>query len=393
MPDKDILQLMNQESFLNFCFKRNSDDVKYWEEWLQKHPEDSKQIDDLRKMLILMGQESRKKISQSNFAELQRKIAQHKLDTKSKSFPLWKKWSIAAAAVFLIIGGGLFVSQHPGEIVEIVNSSDISPGGNNAVLILANGQRIDLRKVTKGGIVNQPGIKIVKKADGQIVYEISDIGGNSALDQYNTVETPIGGQYLVDLSDGTKVWLNSGSSLRYPTKFVGPYRNVELKGEGYFEVSANKAMPFKVSSSRQTVEVLGTHFNIMAYHDEPVVKTTLLEGVVKVNAGKANVLLQPGQQSKLAGSGIKVIDDVDLEDVVAWKNGYFKFNESLESIMNKISRWYGVEVIYETMPDPVVTYSGKISRSRNISAVLKIIGFNSDVRFKVEGKKVYVINQ
>ncbi|MBE9601609.1 FecR family protein [Pedobacter sp. MC2016-24] len=393
MPGKDILQLINQESFLNYCFKRNSEDVKYWEEWLQKHPEQVKQIEELKKMLILMGQESRKKISQSNFAELQHKIAHSKVDVKSKTFSLWKKWSIAAAAIFIIIAGGLFVSQHSGEIVEIVNSNDISPGGNNAVLILANGQRVDLAKVTTGGIVSQSGIKIVKKADGQIVYEISDVIGKVASDQYNTIETPVGGQYLVNLSDGTKVWLNSGSSLRYPTKFVGHYRNVELKGEGYFEVSANKAMPFKVSNTRQTVEVLGTHFNIMAYNDEPVVKTTLLEGVVKVSAGKANALLQPGQQSKLAGSGIKVIDDVDLEDVVAWKNGYFKFNESLESIMNKISRWYGVEVIYETMPDPDLTYSGKISRSRNISAVLKIIGFNSDVRFKVDGKKVYVIKQ
>lgn len=391
MLDKDILQLVNQESFLNYCFKRNSDDVKYWEEWLQKNPEHSKQIDDFRKMLIVMGQESRKRISDANFEELQGKIAQSKVGIKPKSYPLWKKWSIAAAAVLLIAAGGLFISQNTSEVVEIVNAKDISPGGNNAILILANGQKVDLTGVANGGVVSQSGIKVVKKVDGQIVYEISDVDGKAASDQYNTIETPIGGQYQVNLSDGTKVWLNSGSSLRYPVKFVGDYRNVELKGEGYFEVATNKAMPFKVKNARQTVEVLGTHFNIAAYTDEPVVKTTLLEGVVKVSAGKANALLKPGQQSKLDGSKINVIDHVDLEDVVAWKNGYFKFNESLENIMSKISRWYGVEVVYQTMPDPGLTYSGKISRSRNISAVLKIIGFNSDVRFKIDGKKVYVI--
>jgi transmembrane sensor len=391
MLDKDILELVNQESFLNYCFKRNSDDVEYWEKWLQKNPEDRKQIDDFRKMLISMGQESRKRINDANFAELQHKIAQSKVSLKPKSYPLWKRWSIAAAAVLLIIGGGLFISQNTGEIVEIVNAKDISPGGNNAILILANGQKVDLEQVANGGVVSQSGIKVVKKADGQIIYEISDVAEKTASDQYNTIETPIGGQYQVNLSDGTKVWLNSGSSLRYPVKFVGAYRKVELKGEGYFEVSKNKAMPFKVSNSRQTVEVLGTHFNIMAYADEPVVKTTLLEGVVKVSAGKASALLVPGQQSKLEGAEVNVIDHVDLEDAVAWKNGYFKFNESLESIMSKISRWYGVEVIYETIPERDLTYSGKISRSRNISAVLKIIGFNSDVRFKIEGKKVYVI--
>ncbi|TKC57213.1 FecR family protein [Pedobacter hiemivivus] len=391
MLGKDILELVNQESFLNYCFKRNSDDVQYWEEWLQKNPEDRKQIDDFRKMLISMGQESRKRVNDANFAELQHKIAQSKVNINPKSYPLWKRWGIAAAAVLLIVGGGLFISQNTGEIVDIVNAKDISPGGNSAILILANGQKVDLEQVANGGVMSQSGIKVVKKADGQIIYEISDVAEKTASDQYNTIETPIGGQYQVNLSDGTKVWLNSGSSLRYPVKFVGAYRNVELKGEGYFEVSKNKAMPFKVNNSRQTVEVLGTHFNIMAYADEPVVKTTLLEGVVKVSAGKASALLASGQQSKLEGAKVNVIDHVDLEDAVAWKNGYFKFNESLESIMSKISRWYGVEVIYETIPERDLTYSGKISRSRNISAVLKIIGFNSDVRFKIEGKKVYVI--
>lgn len=393
MLDKDILELVNQESFLNYCFKRNNDDIKHWEEWLDKNPKHKHQIGDLQKMLILMGQQSRKQIHDTNFSELQNQIARSEAQAKPKLYPFWKKWGIAAAAMLFIVGWGVFINQNTDEIVEIVDAKDISPGGNNAVLILGNGQRVDLAQVAKGRTLSQSGINVIKKSDGQIIYEISDRNEKTSPDQYNTIETPMGGQYQVNLSDGTKVWLNAGSSLRYPVKFVGNYRSVELKGEGYFEVSSNKSMPFKVTNSRQTVEVLGTHFNVMAYTDESIVRTTLLEGVVKVNAGKKSMVLQPGQQSVLEESKININDHVDLEDVVAWKSGYFKFNESLESIMSKISRWYGVEIIYETMPDRKLTYSGKISRARNISAVLKIIGFNSDVRFKIEGRKIYVTKQ
>lgn len=390
MQDKDILQLVNQDSFLNYCFNRNNEDVTYWKEWLVKNPEHKQQIEELRQMLILMGEESRKKNNDENFAELQKRIVQSKPDIATRPYPFLRKWSIAAAAVLMVVGAGLFFYNKNGNDQKLAKVNDVSPGGNKAVLILANGERVNLTLAANGAVANQSGIKIIKAADGQLIYDMSDVSMEASSDVYNTIETPIGGQYQVNLSDGTKVWLNAGSSLRYPLKFAKNERRVELKGEGYFEVKHQKGMPFKVSSYKQTVEVLGTHFNIMAYADEAVTRTTLLEGSVEISGQNSKTLLSPGQQARLVNDKINVTEDVDLEDVVAWKNGYFKFNESLVSIMSKISRWYGVEVIYQTKPNPSLTYSGKISRTRNISAVLKMIEFNGDVRFKVEGRKIYV---
>ncbi|HMI02222.1 MAG TPA: FecR family protein [Pedobacter sp.] len=388
MQDKDIGQLVNQESFLNYCFKRNDEDVRYWEKWLIENPGHQQEVENLKQMLILMGEGSRKRITEANFAQLQKKIKRSKQG--AGAYPFWRKWSIAAAVALVISGTGLLLYVNTDKQVEIAGNQDIEPGGHKATLILANGQRLNLADAQNGSIAKQSGVRIRKTIDGQIIYEVSETGGNISADEYNIIETPVGGEYQVDLPDKTHVWLNSGSSLRYPLKFTGNERRVELRGEGYFEVAHNKAMPFKVSSGGQTVEVLGTHFNVTAYEDEKVVKTTLLQGSVKVAYGDVVKLLVPGQQAQLTKNKLNVVDDVDVEDVAAWKNGYFKFNESLESIMNKISRWYGVEVVYQMKPDADLTYSGKISRARKISAILKIIEFNGDVHFKVEGRKVYV---
>ena len=390
MEDKDIEQLLQQDSFLNYCFKRNEDDVRHWEDWLMQNPRERQQFDDLKRMLLMMGEDSRHRVVRDNFAKLEERIAGvTPLETPGKS-KLWKNWSIAAAAVFLIFGAVWFsfhTSVLPGAGPKV---EDIGPGGNKATLILANGQRLDLSEAGNGAIASQSGIRILKTADGQIIYEAAEWSGETSSTQFNTIETPIGGQYQVNLSDGTKVWLNAGSSLRYPLKFSKNERRVELTGEGYFEVAQNKSAPFRVSNPKQVVEVLGTHFNIMAYPDEKFLKTTLLEGAVRIRQSGTETLLEPGQQAQLFNGEIKVSRDIDLEDVVAWKNGYFRFNESLESIMNKVSRWYGVQVIYQTSIDPNLSYSGKISRKKNISVILKSIAFDSDLHFRVEGNKVYV---
>lgn len=389
MSDQKNQWLIEQESFLNYCFKRNIQDVKYWEKWLLQNPDRKKEVEQLTQVMMLMGDESRIENINTDFAKLQSRIDRSAQGIKMRRSSLWISWSIAASILVLLSVGLLFYITQNTKITD-PNLADVPPGGNKATLILANGQKINLSEAVNGAIASEPGIKVIKTAEGKIIYDLSNIADKTAKEKYNTIETPVGGQYQINLSDGTKVWLNSASSLHYPTQFKGSERKVELTGEGYFEVAHQKSTPFKVASAGQTVEVLGTHFNIMSYRDEQTVKTTLLQGLVRISLGKESILLKPGQQALRTSDKIRISDEVDMEDVVAWKNGYFKFNESLEGIMSKISRWYGVEVVYETKTDPNLTYSGKISRGRNISAILKIIEFNGDVHFRVEGRKVYV---
>lgn len=298
-----------------------------------------------------------------------------------------------AAAILLAVGVALYFRFAKQNIdrKELVAVHDIAPGNNKAVLILANGKKISLSGLTNGQIASQTGIKISKTANGQLLYEtIGNTASTSQKAEFNTIEVPIGGQWQVILPDHSKVWLNALSRITYPTHFTGKERNVKISGEAYFEVAHNSKMPFKVQCGTQTVEVLGTHFNIMGYADEKLIKTTLLEGSVKVSTVRGTKLLVPGEQAQVGLEEISVRDDVDVEDVVAWKNGYFKFDENLEAIMTKVAKWYDVEIIYQVKPDPNIQYAGKVSRSKNISSLLKIIEFNGDVHFKIEGRRVIV---
>jgi transmembrane sensor len=309
-------------------------------------------------------------------------------------FKLSRYWyRIAAAAIVLIFfsAGLLIYHNHQSDKNQQSAKNIIKPGGNKAILTLSNGQKISLTDALNGQVAVQKGIKITKTADGQLVYEATDNTANDNSDpQYNTVEAPAGGQWQVKLPDGSLVFLNALSSITYPTRFIGNERKIALKGEAYFEIAHNKAMPFRVTSQAQMVEVLGTHFDVMAYADEKMMKTTLLEGSVKISDHEQTIILTPGQQAQVSQSGISITDNVDLEDVIAWKNGYFKFNENIESIMSKIARWYNVDVVYQLKPDPELTFSGKISRARNLSAILKMLEFNGDVHFKVEGRRITV---
>lgn len=308
---------------------------------------------------------------------------------------LWPR--IAAAGMIIIaLSAGLlfyFFENKPNKDQSIY-AQEIKPGGDKAVLTLADGSKINLSDVAQGQLAEQSGISISKTADGRLIYKVVEVSGGSESGKnmgYNTIETPLGGQYQVYLPDGTKVWLNAGSVLRYPVKFTGDERSVELKGEGYFEVAKVKNKTFKVSSAEQTIEVLGTHFNVMAYTDEKVIKTTLIEGSVKISNARYSKLLTPGEQSVVhGGNEIQINEAADIEDVMAWKNGYFKFNENLESIMIKISRWYNVDIKYEFKPDSDLVFAGKISRTRDIDAILKIMEYTGKVHFKVEGRVVTV---
>jgi transmembrane sensor len=282
----------------------------------------------------------------------------------------------------------VFQQTHPLNIPAI---QDIAPGKNIATLTLSNGQKVNLNNAGNGQVAIQAGVKIIKAGSGQITYVAGAV--RNAVDiELNNISTPRGGQWQVTLPDGSKVWLNSSSSLSYPAKFHGQKRRiVELSGEAYFEIAKNKTHPFIVKTDKQSVEVLGTHFNINSYPDEPSVKTTLAEGRVRVSdlTGKTKVLV-PGQQAILK-NGTLTVGDANVEEALAWKNGYFRFNdESIQSIMRKLSRWYNIEVQYG---EDIYTegLNGKVSRFKNISQVLRALEATKTVHFKIEGRRVTVM--
>jgi ferric-dicitrate binding protein FerR (iron transport regulator) len=231
---------------------------------------------------------------------------------------------------------------------------------------------------------------VVKQSNGQLAYNTQNEKPTEVL--YNTLTTPRGGQYQLVLPDGSKVWLNAASAISYPTAFTGSERKVEIKGEAYFEIAKNTAMPFIVKVNDAQVQVLGTHFNINAYSDEDAIKTTLLEGAVKVTKDAASTLLKPGQQAILGRSSneIRVQENTDLDAVLAWKNGYFSFNQTdLATIMRQIARWYDVDIVYSDKV-PERRFGGEIPRNTNAAEVLKMLE-ESKVHFRIEGRKVIVL--
>jgi ferric-dicitrate binding protein FerR (iron transport regulator) len=308
---------------------------------------------------------------------------------------------LAAAAVLILLGTGLFfykaavLSNTAKQIT--VYKNDVKPGSNKAYLTLASGERISLTDASHGDIADQSGVKVTKSANGELIYTIGKTNSLSKnITGSNTIETPKGGQYQISLPDGTKVWLNAASRLTYPVCFAAHgERSVELKGEAYFEVFKDKSHPFKVKSSGQEVEVLGTHFNINCYSDENVVKTTLLEGSVQIrNSFKgendAGTVLKPGQQSILKDRQVKV-KEVDPEEAIDWKNGEFVFtNESLSSILRKVARWYDVEIVYTGTSENPPTFTGSVSKFDQVSSLLHMLEKASKVRFTIEGKIIRV---
>ncbi|GGI23677.1 FecR family protein [Pedobacter mendelii] len=307
-----------------------------------------------------------------------------------KAIALWQSISIAAVLFLMVSIGLILFKNQPVNDAQIVQN-DVAPGGNNAFLTLTNGKRIDLSKAENGEIAEQAGIKVSKLANGQLIYKISSSATKLSVVNYNTIETPRGGTYMVILPDGSKVWLNAESSLNYPTAFEEKkQRKVHLKGEAYFEVAHDASSPFMVETDNQTVEVLGTHFNVNAYNDEQSVSTTLLQGSVRINAGLAHLLIKPGQQSVLTQQKLKVLP-ADVDDVIAWKNGLFQFSdENLESVMRKISRWYDVEIEYTDENIKEIPLTGIITHFTKVSKVLRMLELTKQVRFKIEGKKIIV---
>lgn len=307
-----------------------------------------------------------------------------------KHITWWRRIAVAAA-VLVFVSAGLYGWLQMGDWKPepvIARQNDVPPGTNKAVLHLADGTVVTLDSA--GNQVIRQGGTTINQQNGQLRYNAND--PNATTVSFNTLATPRGGQYSVTLPDGSKVWLNSASSLRFPTAFTGSERKVELTGEAYFEVAKNAKQPFKVAlEDKTTIEVLGTHFNVNAYKDEPAISTTLLEGAVRLTNGKERITIKPGERAQLREGGTKfVIDRPDVDRVVAWKNGFFQFDgDNITMIMKQLSRWYDIEPVYAgnmNMKD----YSGYISRNSNISEVLKMLELTNEIKFKVEGRKVTV---
>lgn len=310
------------------------------------------------------------------------------------------KWWYAAAAV-AIIAGSWFAYNWAGsktdkqQVAKAVQKTpaDVLPGSDKAVLTLDDGSAIVLDTTANGQLMlNGTDAKIVK-TNGQLAYGTATAPDAEA--EYHTISTPRGGQYQLTLADGTKVWLNAASSLHFPTSFTGRERMVEVSGEAYFEVAQNASMPFIVKINDGQPEpaevlVLGTHFNVNAYTDEQAESTTLLEGAVRMRRGENGVILKPGQQAQLNKQGnFKTSDEVNIEEVMAWKNGYFQFEDAnLETIMRQISRWYDLDVVF-AKPLPDAVYTGRVSRNLKLSDLLKLLEL-SDLNVKIDGKKLII---
>jgi transmembrane sensor len=325
--------------------------------------------------------------------------AKESYQQKHKIVSLVRYAAAASILLFLAAGAYFYFKKQPAQPVNIVHQvvpqADLVPGSNKAILTLSNGKTISLTDAKNGLLVNEGKTAVQKTGNGQLAYDVA--AGNP--DQtttpiiYNIVSTPKGGQYQLTLPDGSKVWLNAASSLKFPTAFTANNRDVELSGEAYFEVEKNKAKPFHVISNSQTIEVLGTHFNVNTYTDEPAVKTTLIEGSVKVSGGNNIVMLKPGQQSAVELNGgataIRVNSDVNTNEVVAWKNGMFEFNNAnIETIMRQVSRWYNVDVVYEGKL-PAYHFDGEVPRNVNAQQVLQVLK-GSGLNFTIDGRRIIV---
>ncbi|WP_316840213.1 FecR family protein [Pedobacter gandavensis] len=308
----------------------------------------------------------------------------------SKPISFWVSIA-AAAAIFMAIAVALIflppLKNNSGNLYS--QQQDIKPGGHKATLTLADGRTVSLNDLKTGELAEQSGISITKSKEGLIVYQVKD-GSQSAghPSEFNTISTPIGGTYQVVLPEGTKVWLNAASSIRFPASFDGlKERKVSLNGEAYFEVAKDKHKPFKVSGNQQEVEVLGTHFNVNAYSNEGPIRTTLLEGSVLMHFNNGpSAKLKPGQQGTF-NRGKWNIETVNVAEVIAWQKGNFVFNdESLSTILRELERWYGVKVDYSQVPDR--KFSGVISKNVNLSKVLKMLELTGNIQLTLEGSSI-----
>lgn len=363
---------------------------------------DSATKEEIKEMVTLLRAEDNGEMESVDWERIWSKVHETSLGTTRPARKMiWLR--AAAAAIIILIGAGAYFFNQKSDQntktgiakalpVNVKETNDVPPGGNKAILTLGNGQQIILDSAANGVLAQQGNADVVKLASGQLAYRGT---GNAVEIIYNTLGTPRGGQYRLMLPDGSKVWLNAISSIRYPTAFTGKERKVEITGEAYFEVAKDASRPLEVVVKRKNsddlqITVLGTHFNVNAYHDEPGIKTTLIEGSVKVSRNNQAVIIKPGEQTELNDSGtLKVIHDADVDEAVAWRNGLFEFQDAdLQSILRQVMRWYDVDVEYQ-QNIPERYFTAIISRDKTLTGVLEILKL-SDIDYKLEGKKLVI---
>lgn len=303
-----------------------------------------------------------------------------------------------AATVLIALSVGLWIYKSRPRQPQLsfqVKKTEIMPGTNKAILTLSNGTKIDLQSAKNGNIAQQAGIVINKLANGKIDYQHSGTAIEKAgkAEELNSLYVPKGGQYQLTLPDGTHVWLNAASSLKYAVAFAGKERRVELSGEAYFEVAKNPEKPFLVNvEGKQTVEVLGTHFDIKAYDNDRDIKTTLLEGSVKVTSKNSMIIIKPGQMAINNLKTSLVVKDADIEEVMSWKNGLFVFNDDrIEDVLKIAARWYDVDVEYRGGVSHK-KLRGIVSKYKNITELLDNIAITSGIHYKIEGRRVILMD-
>lgn len=380
---------MDKKSFFDLAEKigtgvATEQEITLFHHWYESFQEEG------HEWLDEMG--DRDKIENEIFFRIRNQINGGKLN--SSGWQISRK--IAAAVLLLLISAGAvyFVSYNKasGTQPELVIKDDVQPGGDKAILTLGDGVQIILDGTMTGVVANEGNIAVENSGEGMVTYwvgeDLSEMGAHEVT--YNTISTPQGGQYKVRLPDETEVWLNSLSSIRFPTRFSDEFRKVEITGEVYFQVTNQENQPFMVYSGNQYIEVLGTEFNVQAYSDESFIRTTLVEGAVRVVSDNEAVSVKPGYQvvnQKNAGLEVR---KVDTDMVTAWKDGLFQFwDTDLEEVMRQLSRWYGIEVNYVTAAEGGA-FTGFISRNVTISNVLRMMEEAGNVKFGLEGKEVFV---
>jgi len=378
--EKDRIYLLAQKVKDNTISKTELDEFNAWYNSFDDEPANLNEEDKELKERIFISILQRKKLDNKPFHALVAKL------------PL-----IGVAASFLIVFSWIFLNYSPkapskaNKVVAIKN--DATPGIDKALLTLSNGKKLDMEKIKSGLIAVEDNFEIFKSKNNTITYKRLSKADNSSLYNlsYNQITIPKGGKYQVLLPDGSHIWLNSSSRLRIPLNFGITERRVEMLGEGYYEVAKDKRKVFRVVTPTQVVEVLGTHFNVKAYEDEPLCKVTLLEGSVRIISGdKSSKFLKPGQQAEISTKSHHInVKNVDTAPAVAWKSGYFEFDHTdFKSLMAQLSRWYNIDIVYQGAISNDY-YEGRISRNVNLSEVLKILE-NEGVGFKIEGKKLIV---
>lgn len=395
-------ELAVQPAFIAWVKYPDANSDAFWAAFLLRYPSQEKKLSEARRIVESMHivsdymDEAR---ARKLWKRIESKIeVRHASRATVRRLP-WLEMVAAAvlAGILLYAGINYFRPDKPVLLSDnkggnSAQAMEILPGGNHAILTLDGGRKFILDSLANGTVQAAAGLSI-RKQEGQLTYSVED---PHLPVSYNKIETPRGGQYQLVLADGTRVWLNAESSLRFPTIFSGDVRKVELTGEGYFEVAHNAMQPFEVEANGTTVQVLGTHFNVNAYADEDAITTTLLEGRVKIVRESNFLFLNPGQQgiSRKNSSEIRVLNNVDMDGVVAWKDGLFNFEHSdINKILRDFSRWYNIDVEVHGTINTNEKYFGIVSRNTPLDAVINVlnVGSRGRIEYRIEGRKLIVI--